>query len=61
MQKGFEVTPLNHLKPSNSTLERIGITMNQWSKILDGEKELTLSQAKQLAEWLNIPITDLIS
>lgn len=56
IENGWEVTSGNYLKPSESTLKEIGVNnMHQWNKLIEGERELTISQAKSLSEWLKIP------
>lgn len=57
---GFEITPLCHLKPSESTLKKLEIpTMHQWTKLIEGEKGLTFAQAVAISKWLNVPISRL--
>lgn len=60
-EKGWEFDKMNRLKPSEQTLLKLGIpTMTQWNKIIDGEVDLTLSQAQALANWLEIPFERLL-
>jgi hypothetical protein len=60
-EKGWDIDTMNRLKPSDETLAKLGIsTINQWNKILNGEIELTLSQAESLSKWLEIPFDRLL-
>jgi transcriptional regulator with XRE-family HTH domain len=60
-EKGWSFDKLNRLKPSEETLAKLGInTMTQWNKIIEGESELTLSQAQALSKWLDIPFERLL-
>ena len=61
-ERGWEVDNLNRLKPTQQKLNELGFfTINQWNKALDGELDLTLTQARAISEWLNIPFERLLS
>lgn len=61
-EKGWDTDNLNRLKPSQETLNKIGVsTVNQWNKLLNGELEPTISQAKSISDWLNVPLERFIN
>jgi transcriptional regulator with XRE-family HTH domain len=47
------------LNPSDSTLEKIGISRKKYTRILNNTSELSLQEAASLAQWLNVPMEDL--
>lgn len=54
-EKGFQ-----ELKPNKEILEKLGVKIHTWNKWVDNEKDPELAQLPTIAEFLNVPVADLI-
>ena len=46
--------------PDNEFYKTVGITNRRWAKIYRGETAPTLPEAKAIADFFEVPVTDLI-
>lgn len=51
---------ISELKPSKEVLDRLGVKIHTWNKWVDNEKDPELAQLPAIADFLNVPVTDLI-
>jgi transcriptional regulator with XRE-family HTH domain len=54
LERGFK-----QVVPTDDTLEKLGMTIKRFNKIIGGKTELTLTEANSFAEWLGVTIEEL--
>ena len=65
MSKVYEVIKKQERKnfvftPDDEFYKTVGINNRRWAKIYKGEKNPTLPEAKSIADFFSVPVTDLI-